>query len=302
MDIKGYERGDQPILRSLMFVPGIREKFIEKAPSIPADLICLDLEDSVPAAEKGAARKLVGNSIPNMERLGYKLYVRVNGYNTGLMEDDLDAVISKNIDGLSIPKADSADTMKKIDAYLSFLEKTRGIPEGQIKLIPWIELAIGLSNVEEIIRSTPRIIGASFGGEDFATDMGVQRTRDSKELEYGRFAVATACIAYNVLPIDTPEPDYTDLDHLEKDAGFARSIGYKGKYCIHPAQVEVVNRLFMPTPEEIEHAKKVVDAYNDAEKQGLGAVALDGVMVDRPIVVRAWRLLEWLKGIEGRED
>jgi citrate lyase subunit beta/citryl-CoA lyase len=282
------------VLRSLLFVPVHRPRFVERAPGAGADVVCLDLEDSVPWDEKPRARDIAKETIPEMPRTGYLLFVRVNGLYTGLLEKELDAIVGPQLDGISLPKTDSARTVRQVDAYLTELEKARGLPVGQVKIIPWIETAIGLVNAYEICAATPRLIGASFGGEDFATDMGFKRTPDSKEIEYPRAAMAVACVAAGKVPIDTPEPDYADLEHLERDASFARSLGYRGKYCIHPTQVEIVNRLFSPAPEEVEEARQLVDAFEqEGIAKGLAAIAVDGKMIDTPIYLRARRLLSW---------
>ncbi len=280
------------ILRSLLFVPAHRPRFIERAPTAGADVVCLDLEDSIPWDEKPRARQMAREAIPEMPRAGYLLFVRVNGLHTGLLEQELDAIVGPALDGISLPKTDSAWTVRRADAYLTELEKARGLPVGQVKIVPWIETAIGLINAYEICAASPRVIGASFGAEDFATDMGFERTSESKEIEYPRAAMAIACRAANVLAIDTPEPDYADLEHLERDSRFARSLGYRGKYCIHPSQVEVVNRVFSPAPEEVEEARQVVDAFEkDGIAKGMAAIAVDGRMIDTPIYLRARNLL-----------
>lgn len=282
------------ILRSLLFVPAHRPRFIERAPTAGADVVCLDLEDSIPWDEKPHARQMAKEAIPAMPRTGYLLFVRVNGLHTGLLEQELDAIVGPQLDGISLPKTDSARTMRQVDAYLTELEKARGLPVGQVKIIPWIETAIGLVNAYEICTASPRLIGASFGAEDFATDMGFKRTKESKEIEYPRAAMAVACRAANKLAIDTPEPDYADLEHLERDSRFALSLGYRGKYCIHPSQVEVVNRVFTPAPEEVEEARQVVEAFEkEGIAKGLAAIAVDGKMIDTPIYLRARRLLSW---------
>ncbi|MGQ9573294.1 MAG: HpcH/HpaI aldolase/citrate lyase family protein [Dehalococcoidia bacterium] len=281
------------VLRSLLFVPGHRSRFIEKAPEVPADVICLDLEDSVPWNEKPKAREVVKEAIPSMPRTGYLLIVRVNPLGSGLMEEELAAVVQPGLDGISLPKADSAQTVRQVDAYLTELEKMQGLPVGQVKIIPWIETAIALVNAYEICSASPRLIGASFGAEDFTTDLGIRRTKASKEIEWPRAAMAIACRAANILAIDTPVQDYADLEYLEADSRFALSLGYRGKYCIHPSQIEIVNRIFAPTPEEIEEARKIIQAYEEGEAQGLGAVGLEGVVIDWPVYVRARRLLEW---------
>lgn len=287
------------VLRSLLAVPGTVLRFIEKAHERGADLVCLDLEDSVPPAEKPNARQVVREALPKMPRSGYLLYVRVNALETGLLEEDLAAVVGPALDGISLPKTHTPEIVRQVDAYLTALEKERGLPVGKTKIIPWIETALGLVNAYQICSASPRVLGASFGGEDFATDMDVQRTKASKEIEYARFVIVTACRAARVHPIDTPEPDYTDLAHLEQDSRFARSLGYRGKFCIHPSQVEVCNRVFAPTPAEVEQARRVVVAYEDGERQGLGAMSLDGVMIDRPIYIRALHLLAWARAAGG---
>ena len=282
------------ILRSLLFVPAHRSRFIERAPTAGADVVCLDLEDSVPWDEKPNARQMAKDAIPGMPRTGYLLFVRVNGLYTGLVEQDLDAIVGSKLDGIGLPKTDSARTVRQVDAYLTELEKARGLPVGQVRIIPWIETAIGLVNAYEICTASPRLIGASLGAEDFATDRGFKRTKASKEIEYPRAAMAVACRAANVLAIDTPEPDYADLEHLERDSRFVLSLGYSGKYCIHPSQVEVVNRVFSPAPEEVEEARQIVEVFEkEGVAKGLAAIAVDGKMIDTPIYQRARRLLSW---------
>lgn len=288
------------VLRSLLFVPGHRPRFVERAPDVPADAICLDLEDSVPWEEKPNAREAVKGAIATMPRTGYLLIVRVNPLHSGLLEDELAAVVQPGLDGISLPKAESAETVRKVDAYLAELEKARGLPVGQVKIIPWIETALGLTNAYEICTASPRLIGASFGAEDFTTDMGIRRTKASKEIEWPRAAMAVACRAADILAIDTPVQDYSDLQHLEEDARFALSLGYRGKYCIHPNQIEVVNRVFAPAPEEVEEARRIISAYEEGEAKGLGAVGLEGVAIDWPIYVRARRLLEWAEAATRR--
>jgi citrate lyase subunit beta/citryl-CoA lyase len=269
---------------------------------VPADVICLDLEDSVPWNEKPKAREVVKEAIASMPRTGYLLIVRVNPLHSGLMEEELAAVVQPGLDGISLPKADSAQTVRQVDAYLTELEKMRELAVGQVKIIPWIETALGLVNAYEICTASPRLLGASFGAEDFATDMGFKRTKGSKEIEWPRAAMAVACRAANILPIDTPVQDYVDLQHLEEDCRFALSLGYRSKYCIHPSQVEVVNRVFAPSPEEVEEARKVVQAYEEGEARGLGAVGLEGTAIDWPIYIRARRLLEWAEAASRRDS
>lgn len=280
------------LLRSLLFVPGIVPRMIEKAPTTGADLLCLDLEDSVPPKDKVVARGIVADSIPSLAKGNSLLFVRVNSLETGLLEDDLSALVSDALDGISLPKADSPDVVRQVDSYLTILEKQRGLPVGKTRILPWIESAKAVLNAVDICKSSPRLLGASFGAEDFSNDMQMERTRDSREVEWARYFVATACRAAQILPIDTPELNFGDLDHLEKMAQFAKGIGYRGKYCIHPTQIDIVNRVFSPSLGDVARARLVVSAYESGEKQGRGAVALDGMVVDWPIYTRAKALLE----------
>lgn len=281
-----------PLLRSLMFVPGNNAGFIKNAPSTGADVVCLDLEDSVAPADKAAAREMVRDALPSVARPDdYLLFVRVNGIDTDLLEEDLSAVVGPHLDGVSLPKAHGPEVVRQVDHYLTVLEASRGLPKGGIRIAPWIESAEGVLQALDVCRASPRLIAASFGSEDFSNDMGIQRTPEAKEIEWGRYAVATACAAAGIAALDAPEMDYKNLDQLERDARFARSIGFQGKFCIHPTQVAVVNQVFQPTEDEIAAARRITAAYEEAERQGRGAIGLDGMVVDRPIYVRALALL-----------
>lgn len=285
-------RDIEPI-RSVLFVPAVRPRFIEKAPEVGADAICIDLEDSVAPGDKVTAREGLRAVLPAMPRTGYRLLVRVNGIDTGLLEEELQVVVGPHLDGISLPKAHTPGLIRQVDAYLTLLEKTRGLPAGQVRILPWIESALGVVNALEVLGASERVTAAQFGAEDFTADMMIQRTRGSEEFAWARAATAVACRAAGVWALDTPQPDFRDMEHLREDARYARSIGYGGKYCIHPDQVAVVNEVFGPTPAEIEWAHRVIEVYREGEARGVGAVSLDGEMIDRPIVVRAERLLEW---------
>lgn len=287
------------VLRSILSVPALRERFIQKAQDVPADVILLDLEDSVPPARKAEARERAKAALPSFGKRGRQLFVRPNDLATGLLELDLDAVVGPGLDGIHLPKTHNAEVLQTVDHYLSLLERARGLPAASIRIIAWIESTEGVANVEAICRASPRLIGASMGAEDYATSLGVMRTRAGVEIEYARARVSNAAMAAGLVPIDCPEPDYQDLDHFERDIRHARALGYRGKYCIHPSQVEIANRVFAPSAEQLHWAIRVRDAYEAGEREGLGAVGLDGAMVDRPIYVRALELLRWQAAIDA---
>ncbi len=289
------------LMRSVLTVPVIVPRFLEKAPSSGADVICLDLEDSVPPAEKIAAREPAARAIESLPRTGYALFVRVNGLTTGLFEDDLRAVVRPGLDGVVVSKAESPDDMRRIDGLITALERERRMAGGSVAIIPLIETALGIVRAYETCASSPRIAGAVFGAEDYATDMGIQRTPQGEEVRWARTQVAIACRAARVVAIDTPDPDYTDEAHLEREMLFARSIGYRGKLCIHPTQVAIANRVFRPSEGEIEDARTLVEVFErEGIAKGRAAIPVDGKMVDTPIYWRARRLLEWAEAAGSR--
>ncbi|MFN8533509.1 MAG: CoA ester lyase [Dehalococcoidia bacterium] len=278
-------------LVSILFTPGIRPPMFEKAKSAPADVICLDLEDSVAEGDKLKARSLVAGAISTVAPAVRTLIVRVNGLDTGLLEEDLAAVVQPGVAAISLPKASSPEIVRQVDHYLTLLERMRGLPAGEIAILPWIESAAGVLNCQTIVSASPRVVAASFGAEDFTSNLGIPRERDNAQLAASRALMALACKAAGVIPLDTPDPEYRDLDWLATDTRRSRDLGFEGRYCIHPAQLPVVNTGYRPTDDEIAQARKIVEVYEDAERRGLGAVGLDGVMIDAPIVTRARRLL-----------
>ena len=290
----------QPVLRSMLSVPGIRERFIDKAKEIPADVILLDLEDSVAMADKAKARELVATVVPAFAKNGRLLYVRPNDLTSGLLEEDLAAIVGPALDGILLPKTDDPETLIQVDHYLTLLEKTKRLAAGAVKIIPLIESTRAITNVEAICRASGRLVGAMLGAEDYATSLGVTRTREGAEIEYARARMANAAMAAGLIPIDCPEPDFRDEANFERDLRHARTLGYRGKFCIHPTQVQLANRAFSPAATEVEWARRVVAAYQEGERQALGAIALDGKMIDRPAYVRALELIEWQRHIEAR--
>jgi citrate lyase subunit beta/citryl-CoA lyase len=288
-------------MRSVLTVPVIVPRFVEKAPTSGADVICLDLEDSIPPAEKVRARELAAEAISTLPRGPYATFVRVNALATGLLEGDLIGVVTSGLDGIIVSKTDSASTVERVDHYLTILEHERGIAPGSIALAPLIETAQGVANCYEICRASSRVIAAVFGAEDLATDFGVQRTRDGEEVRWARAQVAIACHAGGIVPIDTPDPDYTDVAYLERELAIARTLGYRGKLCIHPTQVEMANRIFRPSDEEIAEARAVVDIFErEGIAKGRAAIPSEGKMIDTPIYERARRLLTWAQATEAQ--
>ena len=286
------------LLRSLIFVPGNRPNMLERALSFDADIIMVDLEDSVPPGEKVAARAVATEWIPRLRQAGQRVMVRVNSLDTGLTRDELAAVISPHLYGVSVGKTDSAQDLREIEGIISPLEIGANLEAGHVQLIPWIESARAIVNVNEMASALVRTVAIAFGAEDFTNDMGIQRTDEGEEVYHARSMVAIAARAAGIASLDSPYVAFRNPEGLRRDAGVARRMGYTGKFAIHPAQIETINELFSPLPEDVAYARRVMEAWREAEANGRGSLSLDGKMVDVPVVKRAQNLLALADEIE----
>ena len=289
------------MFRSLLFVPGNRSDMLDKALGLSPDVVVPDMEDSVPYDEKKMARRIVKKYLPLFAELGLPVIPRVNSQDTGLLWDDLDSVVGPHIMGVTVGKSDSKEEVKVVSGMLDDLELKKGMASHSKKLIPWIETAKGVINAYEICKASPRVIAVAFGAEDFTRDMAIQRTEDESEVVYARSVVAVAARAANVLALDTPYVRYQDEPGLEKSVSFSRKLGFTGKFAIHPSQIKSINSGYAPTNDEIEEAKRVIEAFEKTAVYGQGATSLDGRMIDIPIVERARDLLVLAKMV-GKED
>jgi citrate lyase subunit beta/citryl-CoA lyase len=288
-------------MRSLMFVPGHRERMVQRAlglgefNAVPLDVAVLDLEDGVPAASKDAARRLVADVLGRASRggRGPLRYVRIR---RALADDgagDLDAIVRPGLDGIMAPKVRSAGEVALLAEELDARERDAKMTPGAVRVIPSIESAAALLEAPDIAAAADRVVGLAFGSEDFALDLGLPTRREAEALEllYARSATVVAAVAAHKLSFDGIFPDIEDAAGLRADSLRARRLGFTGKTLIHPAQIETVNEIFSPTTDEVESARRVVAAYEEATARGVGAVALDGQMLDLPVVERARRIL-----------
>jgi citrate lyase subunit beta/citryl-CoA lyase len=273
---------------------------LERAKEFPADIIMVDLEDSVPPEEKVNARNLAIEWVPKLRALGHRVMVRVNSLDTGLTRDELTAVVSPDLAGISLGKVESPQDVRDAASILTSLERSVGIEPGQVKIIPWIENARALVGAYQIATASDRIVGIAFGGEDYTDDMGLERTDTGEEIYFPRATVAVAARAARVASLDSPYVLFRNSDGLRADAGQARKLGFTGKFAIHPAQIDMINELFSPSAEELAYAQKVVDAWNKAETQGRGSADLDGRMIDVPVIKRAQNLLALAESITDK--
>ena len=286
------------IMRSLMFVPGNRRDMLEKSLSFRADIIVPDMQDSVPLSEKQSARDVIHDMLPVLAEAQKKIIVRVNAMSTGLLEDDIKAGVSPHTFGLNIVNIDTPEDVVIAEKLVAEQERKQGLDHGSIKFIIYLESALGVTNAYRNCMSSDRIIAAAFGAEDFTVDMGVNRTDEGKEILVPRSMVAIAATAAGVVPIDVVYANFRDIDGLEKDVIAGKNMGYKGKFAIHPGQLDSINKLLSPNEEEIEYARRVVDVFEKSLSEGRGATSLDGKMIDYPVVKRAQNVLDIAKGME----
>jgi citrate lyase subunit beta / citryl-CoA lyase len=278
--------------RSSLILPVNVPRFVERAHTRDADAVVLDLEDSVPPAEKASARKLVKDSIPLVARGGAEVMVRINN-DPALMAEDVDASVHPGLDGLSIPKAESPEQIAMLASELDRLERLRGIPPGHVRLSLAFETPRGVLRAQAIAEASPRIATMSVGPEDYCLELGVEPSPDGAELFYAVSRVVTIAKALGIEPTGLlgSIAGFRDLAVFEAAALRSRQLGCLGAGCIHPDQVAVLNRVFTPDPAKVEYARRVAEAFEEGLRRGTASVNLDGKMVDIPVYKRAQVIL-----------
>ena len=286
-----------PAYRSFLFAPGNHARKVAKVFACGADNVILDLEDAVAKAEKVATRALVVEALQQPRRSGG--YVRVNGFHTEFCYGDAVAVVGAGLDGMILPMVESREQIMAFDWLVGSLERERGLPPGGIDIIPIIETGKGIASARAIAAAGTRVRRMAFGAGDYTLDMNMEWTRGESELEHARAEMAVASRAAGLeAPIDTVWVHINDLDGIATSAKRARQLGFQGKMCIYPPQVEVVNRAFTPTEEEVAFARRVVAAFEAAEREGSSSIQLDGYFIDYPIVYKARRTLDAVRMVE----
>jgi citrate lyase subunit beta/citryl-CoA lyase len=290
--------------RSLLFTPGNNMRMIAKAGTLAADAVILDLEDSVPVSDKETARLFVRDSLVDVGRGDAAVLVRINAPDTGLSEDDLDWVVQPGLHGIVLPKAESAEDVVNLANRLERLESDRKLADKSLAIVPILESAKGVMNGYPIATASSRVAALAFGGVDFSRDMAVDLTPEGMELFYPRAQIAIAARAAGVLAVDTPCTAINDPVQLKAEAKAVRQLGFRGKLLIHPAHVRIVNEVFSPTTAEVNRARKIVEAFGAAQEQGLGAISLDGKMIDVANFRQAQDLLAWAEavGLDPQEN
>jgi citrate lyase subunit beta/citryl-CoA lyase len=291
---------EQPVWRSLLFVPSNNERFIDKAHTRGADAIILDLEDSVPAPERPGARRGLADAAGRVGRVGTDVLVRINS-EPDEAAADLDAAVQPGVRALLVPKVEDPDALVALSADVSRLEAQRGMADGGVAFVVLVESAAGLLRAEAIARAEARTVAMELGGEDFALSAGM--LPDAETLAVPKQMVLYAARAAGLVPLGIlgSIAHYGDLDVYRATAERSRRFGFEGAACIHPSNVPVLNDVFTPAAEDVERARRLVDAYAEAERAGSGAISVDGNMIDVPVVIRAQKLLARHEAIRARE-
>lgn len=278
--------------RALLYMPGDDLKKIHKAATLGVDCICMDMEDGVALNRKLEARQIIITALQSLDFGRAERLARINAVGSGLEEADLQAVLPARPHGIVIPKVEEAAQIHWADQQIDSFYQKAGVPEeAPLSLLVVVETARGILNLKEIAAASPRLQALIFGAEDLAGDIGAVRTQAGWEVFYARSAVVTHAAAYNLQAIDMVYIDFKDQQGLEAEAVQGMQLGYSGKQIIHPSQVEPVQRAFTPTKEAIAYAQRVMDAFTSHQSAGYGAFALDGKMIDAPIVKAAERVL-----------
>jgi citrate lyase subunit beta / citryl-CoA lyase len=295
------------MIRSFLFAPANVPRRVEKALTLEADAVILDLEDSVAPSDKAASRKPVVEALARPRRS--LLYVRVNAPATPYCFRDLFETVRKGIDGVVVPKIESAADLHAIDWMLAGLEREQGIAEGSLDLMPQIETAAGVQRVERILQARNlrpyaapwRVKRVCFGAGDYANDLGLAPTLEERELEDARARLVLASRAAGVeAPIDSPWFHFKEPEAFRRALERSRRGGFQGRCCVHPDQIAPVNAAYMPGAEEVAAAERIVKAFREAESRGAAAIQVDGQMIDYPIVHRAQALLDAIGKARGK--
>ena len=297
------------ILRTLLFVPANSWRMITTAATEGGDAVILDLEDACPIAEKETGRIFARDSTPMLKEKGMDVFVRVNSFDTGLTEKDIDYVVVKGLGGVMLPKAESKEDILRLDQLLKVEEEKKGLALNGVVILPLLESPKGISAVSEIISASPRVIATSFGAGDYSREIGAGMGVTSLSAEefslmasHPRSTIALAARAAGVLAIDSPFFGLViDIDGLVNEARKVKLMGFTGKLLVHPRHVDPVNQVFSPSKEEIDFARRVIKAYEEAKAKGLGATSLGGRMIDYGSYRRALNLISIAEKISERE-
>lgn len=278
----------------MMFVPGNNPGMMADAHIYGPDSIMLDLEDSVSMHEKDTARLLVYNALKTIDYGDTEMVVRINPLNTPYGKKDIEAVVKAGVHVVRMPKTETAAEVREVEAEIEKVEREIGAV-GRTRIMAAIESALGVVNAYDIATSSPRMMGIALGAEDYCANLKTQRSKEGDELRLARETIVVAARAAGIDALDTVYSNLNDMETFRREVEYIKTLGFDGKSIINPRQIEVVNEVFTPTEKDIEKAKAIVAAIKEAEKKGSGVIALNGKMIDRPVVIRAERTITLAK-------
>jgi len=281
--------------RALLYMPGDDRRKIEKATTLGVDSICMDMENGVAANKKAEARAVISQAMKELDFGNSERCIRINSIGSGLEKRDLVAALATNPDAIVVPKIESAEQVKWVSEHIESYELSSNLNIGAICLLIGVETAKGILNLKEIAEADKRLEAIIFGAEDYAASVGATRTKEATEVLYARSAVVSACAANDLQAIDMVYIDFRDLEGLRVEAERGAGFGFSGKQVIHPNQVVPAQEAFTPSDSAIEYAKRIVESFESSQKEGKGAYALDGKMIDMPLLKNAQKVLDRAK-------
>ncbi|HSG43967.1 MAG TPA: CoA ester lyase [Anaerolineales bacterium] len=281
--------------RALLYMPGDDRRKIEKSTTLGVDSICMDLEDGTAVNKKVEARTVIAKAMKELDFSDSERCIRINSIGSGFEEEDLKSALAAQPDSIVVPKIESAEQVKWVSGQIESYELSNKLDIGSIRLLIGLETAKGVMNIKEIAEADKRLEALIFGGEDYAASIGAVRTKLATELLYARQATVTTCAANDLQAIDIVYIDFKDTKGLRVEAQEGAGFGFSGKQIIHPNQVQVTQEAFTPSDDAIAYAKRVVETFEASQKEGKGAYALDGKMIDMPLLKNAQKVLDRAK-------
>jgi citrate lyase subunit beta-like protein len=278
--------------RALLYMPGDDRRKIEKSTTLGVDCICMDMEDGVAVSRKAEARAIIAQAMKDLDFGKSERCIRINSIGSGLESYDLVAALATSPDTIVVPKIESADQVRWVSDHIESYELSSGQELGSVRLLVGVETAKGIMNLRKIAEADRRLEAIIFGAEDYAASIGARRTKEGAEVLYARQAVVTACVANDLQAIDMVYIDFRDRVGLRLEAEQGAGWGFSGKQVIHPNQVPVVQEAFTPSAEDVDYAKRVVETFDASQREGKGAYALDGKMIDMPLLKNARKILD----------
>jgi citrate lyase beta subunit len=273
-------------------MPGDDRRKIEKSTTLGVDCICMDMEDGTALSKKAEARTVIAQAMKDLDFGSSERCIRINSVGSGFEKEDLASALAARPDSIVVPKIETAEQVKWTSEQIETFELAYNLKLGGIRLLVGVETAKGILNLREIAEADKRLEAVIFGAEDYAASVGATRTKEATEVLYARSAVVAACAANDLQAIDMVYIDFKDSEGLRAEAEQGAGLGFSGKQVIHPNQVSVVQEAFTPSDEAVAYARRVVESFEASQKEGKGAYALDGKMIDMPLLRNAQKVLD----------